>query len=584
MSVFFIPGVSEHEQVTVEELRDVAAKRNITIPSKDEGDFLTLLRAADLAVKHVDTLPPYVDHRLAPDGVSGSVGLAKLRPYTKPLQEDNPLNAWSHKCNIELPGAAGPLSGRSVAIKDNMSVAGLPITIGTFAEFLSPEGNFPISEIDASIVKRVLEAGGTVAGTAVCENYSAAALSYSPATGPVHNPWVKGYATGGSSSGCAALLAATLKKKMSQGQNGSMSLDDADWESGIELAIGGDQGGSIRIPAAYSGIYGLKPTFGLCPYTGIASLHPMMDHCGPMATSVDDIAILLSVLAGYDGLDHRMTPETPLREKVKDYLKILTDKAEEMKAKEQWTPHAAGRGLKVGILKEGWQIPTLTDEMASIVRNAADRFLSLGAEVEEVSVPLHMDGPLIWTAATRPKMGPFGTANATPTALGYSLPSLKPPPINQRWLELMSHYNPAMVNVVLSSDYLSSKYHLATSAKAHSHVLQLQAAYDAALEKFDVLITPVTPTVAPAHPPSEYGVMDRIKLAAGNTANTCPFNVTGHPAMSIPVGWGSVTSDGEVIAGKKLPVGMQIIGKRWDEETVLYAASVWEVGGFGLQN
>lgn len=141
----------------------------------------------------------------------------------------------------------GPLSGRSVAIKDNMSVAGLPMTIGTFAEFLSEDGQYPISQIDASVVKRVLEAGGIVAGTAVCENYSAAALSFSPASGPVQNPWVKGYATGGSSSGCAALLAATLKKRTSQDRDGDKVLDENDWESGIDLAIGGDQGGSIRI-------------------------------------------------------------------------------------------------------------------------------------------------------------------------------------------------------------------------------------------------------------------------------------------------------------------------------------------------
>lgn len=139
----------------------------------------------------------------------------------------------------------GPLSGRSVAIKDNMSVAGLPMTIGTFAEFLSADGKYPISQIDASVVTRVLEAGATVAGIAVCENYSAAALSFSPASGPVQNPWAHGYATGGSSSGCAALLAATLKKRISQGQ------DEGDWESGIDLAIGGDQGGSIRIVSAY---------------------------------------------------------------------------------------------------------------------------------------------------------------------------------------------------------------------------------------------------------------------------------------------------------------------------------------------
>lgn len=119
------------------------------------------------------------------------------------------------------------------------------MTLGTFPEFLSSDGKFPVSEIDASVVRRLLEAGGTVAGTATCENYSACALSYSPATGPVDNPWAKGYATGGSSSGCAALVAATMKSKLSKNKV------NPEWESGIDLAIGGDQGGSIRIVSGY---------------------------------------------------------------------------------------------------------------------------------------------------------------------------------------------------------------------------------------------------------------------------------------------------------------------------------------------
>lgn len=484
-----------------------------------------------------------------------------------------------------------------------MSVAGLPITLGTFPEFLSTDGKFPVSEIDASVVKRVLEAGGHVAGTATCENYSACGLSYTAATGPVENPWATGHATGGSSSGCAALLAAAMKKKLAlQQTNTSNNTTDIQWDSGIDLAIGGDQGGSIRLvshhpvlsdrvntslmqvkPAAYSGIYGLKPTHGLCPYTGIASLHPMMDHCGPMATSVGDIALLLSVLAGYDGLDPRMSPETPLRKDVKDYRKILEARIEAMKGKGSWTPSKAGSGLKVAILKEAWEVPTLSDEMAFITRAAAKRFASLGAQVDEVSIPMHTDGALIWTAATRAQMASFGTANAAPTSLSYSLPSLKPPPLTQRWLDLLSHHNPAMANVVFSSDYLSSKYPAVTASKAHAHVLQLRAAYDAVLEEYDVLITPVTPTVAPPHPPAGFGVMDRIMVAAGNTANTCPFNVTGHPGLSMPVGWGSMLDEAGTDA-KRLPVGLQILGKRWDEETVLYAASVWEVGGLGLKS
>ena len=93
-----------------------------------------------------------------------------------------------------------------------------------------------------------------------------------------------------------------------------------DLGEGVDLAIGGDQGGSIRLPASYSGIYGLKATHGLIPYTGIAGLNPMIDHTGPMARTVEDCALLLGVLAGYDGIDHRMTPETPLRSQVPDYL------------------------------------------------------------------------------------------------------------------------------------------------------------------------------------------------------------------------------------------------------------------------
>lgn len=309
----------------------------------------------------------------------------------------------------------------------------------------------------------------------------------------------------------------------------------------------------------------------------------MMDHCGPMATSVADIATLLSVMAGYDLLDHRMTPETPLREDVKDYKSNLQARIEDRKAKGEWTPSQAGKGLRVGILTQAWNVPTLSAEVASTVRTAAERFAALGAQVEEVSIPMHTDGPLIWTAATRAQMTAFGTANAAPAALSYNLPSLKPPPLTQRWLDLISRHNPAMVNVVLSSDFLSAKYPPVTVAKAQTHVLQLRAAYDAALAKYDVLITPVTPTVAPPHPPLENGVMERIKVAAGNSANTCPFNVTGHPALSIPVGWGAAAGSGDD-GIKTLPIGMQIIGKRWDEDTVLYAASVWEVGGLGLES
>lgn len=216
----------------------------MTIPAREENDYLGLVRAADVAVKHVERLPTYVDPRLLPNEEASKDLLAQARGVVKPTPEENPLKAWSHKCNITSK-TAGPLSGRSVAVKDNVSVAGVPITLGTFPEFLSAEGgqSYPVSEMDASVVTRVLEAGGTIAGTATCENYSASPLSYTSATGRVENPWGWGHATGGSSSGCAALVAASMKRKV-------LSADDDTWDSGINLAIGGDQGGSIRVVGA----------------------------------------------------------------------------------------------------------------------------------------------------------------------------------------------------------------------------------------------------------------------------------------------------------------------------------------------
>ena len=138
-------------------------------------------------------------------------------------------------------------------------------------------------DIDATIVNRILDEGGEIAGKAVCEYYCVSGGSHTSSTGPVQNPRKHGYTTGGSSSGSAALVAA----------------------GEVPMAIGGDQAGSIRIPASYCGIVGMKPTFGLVPYTGIGPLEITIDTAGPMTANVADNALLLEVLAGPDGLDAR---------------------------------------------------------------------------------------------------------------------------------------------------------------------------------------------------------------------------------------------------------------------------------------
>ncbi|KAJ9157590.1 Amidase [Pleurostoma richardsiae] len=489
MSVFFSSDI-EPQNVTLQDLRGAAARKKLTISEKDEGDYLNLLRAADAAVRHVAELPKYTPPSLLPSSVPG---------YKRLSTEENLLNAWSHKAVAsDAAPTSGALADRTVAFKDNISVAGLPITCGTFPEFVSGNGAYPISTVNASVVSRVIEAGGTIAGTAT------------------------------------SLLAAQAVRKWRERNKITATEGEVSEELGVDLAIGGDQGGSIRLPCAFSGIYGLKPTHGLIPYTGIASLHPLIDHCGPMANSVADIALLLSVLAGYDGLDPRMTPESPLKKQVEDYTANLQSQIDERAAAGKWNPGAAGSGLRVGLIKEAWEVPGLNPEIGKLVKDAAMRFSALGATLQEVSIPLHKEGPIIWTAATRASMAGFAFANAPPPLLSYSLPELEPPEPTQRWLDLLSHHNPAAPNVLLAGEYLNKRHPPVTTAKAMAHVLELRAAYDAALQDFDVLVLPANLTVAPKHPPEGFGVMERIQLAAGNTANTSAVWEVGGLGLDTP--------------------------------------------------
>lgn len=158
------------------------------------------------------------------------------------------------------------------------------------------------------------------------------------------------------------------------------------------MAIGGDQGGSIRIPATCCGVVGLKPTWGLVPYTGILSLDAAIDHTGPMARTVPDCARLLEAIAGADGWDDRQPgfglevggPRTKFIEGVGETL-----------GKPAGT---ALKGLKVGIVKEGFEMPNSDANVLEAVRAAAEKFAQVGAEVHEVSVPAHSSGWAIWTA------------------------------------------------------------------------------------------------------------------------------------------------------------------------------------------
>lgn len=558
---------SYRSNIDLEHIKQCAADLNFEILNEqDADDFLILLQSLEAVMRQVDEDTDFIDPRLEPQQTT-----VPREFWVPDSKTDNPFNAWSHRCNLE---AASPtsqvLKGRTIAIKDNICVGGVPTTCGTFAELLSKDGTFPVSTIDATVVARLLAAGAIVKGTSTCENYCASPLSYTSASGPVHHPLLHGYTTGGSSSGSCALVAAAALRQRGH-------LQDKNIGDTVELAIGGDQAGSVRIPSSYTGVYGLKPTHGFIPYTGAVSMSPMIDHLGPIAAGLEDIALLLKVMAGYDGMDSRMTPESPLVGHVKDYPQLLA-LSRDSSNRQSSTP---GKRLRVGILKEAFEVPNLSTQVRDTVLQSARTFFeAAGASLTEISIPMHAQGPLIWTAATRPSMSKWSCAGNPSGYLSYLPPHVKAKwPPSQAMYELLTGSNPALVNIMLSGAFADRYLDSSSEAKAHRKVFELRAAYDAAFQEVDVLITPCAPTVAMPHPQTQSGgkrtgVMEKLKVAVGLTNNTSPFNVTGHPALSAPCGYGTVPARPDV----QLPIGMQIVGRRWDEETILMAAAVFEAG------
>ncbi|KAH8691497.1 amidase signature domain-containing protein [Talaromyces proteolyticus] len=548
---------------TAKHLKELVAQLSIDISdSKDSDDYLRLLWSLEGVMKHIDDSPDYIHPALKPQPVSTS------RNFWRPSSEDNPFNAWSHICDLRATNPiSSALKGRTVAIKDNISVGGLPTTLGAPPSLLSEKAVYPTSPIDATVVSRLLGAGAVIKGTSTCECFCASPLSFTSATGPVHNPRLHGYTAGGSSSGSCALVAAHV---LASERNGGLGKT-------VELAIGSDQAGSVRIPASYNGIYGLKPTFGLIPYTGAASMSPMIDHLGPIASRLEDIAGLIEVMAGYDGLDPRMTPESPLINRVKPYSQLLAAFRQQLKSKPE-----AGRTWRIGLLIESFQIPGIAPEVRDTVRKAASEFFkAAGATVVDISVPIHRDGPIIWTASTRPSMSSWLCQGKPSGHLSYLSPHIQPiwPPTQDTY-EIITASNPALTNIMLSEQFSQRFISAGTEAKAHRKVFELRDAYDKALEEVDVLVTPCAPTIAMPHPRSvdsqgrSLSILERLEHSIGLTSNTCPFNVTGHPALNVPCGFSNPPGRSEI----SLPIGMQIIGRRWCDEQVIMAAALFEMG------
>jgi len=493
------------QRPTPDEIREIAREHHMELSDAEVEDFMAAIEGTMPAYERLDELPdprPRVEY-------------TDRDPGYRPGRGEDPLNAFVTKCRVE--GADdGPLAGVEVGLKDNVALAGIDMTLGSKLF----DGYVP--DTDATIVTRMLDAGATITAKLNMEDMAFSGSGELSATGPVLNPHSEDHIAGGSSSGSAAAVVG----------------------GDVDVAIGGDQGGSIRIPASWCGAVGHKPTHSLVPYTGIAGLGRSFDHAGPICTSVEDCARVLDVIAGKDPLDPRQG-EVP----TEDYTAALGGTPSE---------------LSVGVLAEGFGHEESEDGVDDAVHDALAALEDAGAGVTEVSVPMHLDGPVIWTAVANEATA----ATVDAEGIGHYGKGFYDTGFADYFGKARrAHADDYLTTVKLTlvlGQYLADEYRGHYYAKGQNLSRELADRYDEALADVDVLAMPTTPQTA--HEMREdLTRLEVIERALDMLPNTCPFDVTGHPAVSVPCG----TSDG-------LPVGLMLVGERFDDATVLRAAEAFE--------
>ena len=376
----------------------------------------------------------------------------------------------------------GPLHGIPYALKDIYDTAGITTTCHSKLRINH------VPDQDSAVAQRLAEAGGVLLGKLATHEFAIGGPSFDLPFPPARNPWNVAHITGGSSSGSGAVVAAGITR----------------------LAMGSDTGGSIRGPAAYCGTVGLKPTYGRVSRRGVFPLSYTLDHCGPLTRSVEDAAITLGVIAGYD-------PEDPASVDlpVPDYRAEL---------------EAGVAGLRIGIPRNLFaSAKLLTQGTVDAIDRVADALREAGAVVEDVTLPefslfaacgrviMISEAFAIHEADLRARPGDFGAI--------------------------------AMQRFVLGAAITAADLVQALRLRR-----ELTDATEAVLSRYDALITASALGTAPHFE----DVTDALSMSA-SPMQTIPFNVTGHPAMSVPIG----------LAGNGLPLSLQVVGRAFDETTVL---------------
>ena len=386
----------------------------------------------------------------------------------------------------------GPLHGIPVGLKDLFWTRGVRTTSGSAvtADFVPDE--------DATVVSRLAEAGASFAGKTNMVEYAYGGAEHNDLYGAPRNPWALDRATGGSSSGSGAAVAS--------GQ--------------VPLALGTDTAGSVRSPASLCGLSGLKPTYGLVSRFGVTPLSWSQDHVGPMAHTVEDVAIAMNVLAGYDPRD----PGSARREP-QDYTGALDGDV---------------KGLRVGVPRN-----YVWDVMDSEVKVAFDKAMAqlgeLGAQVDDVEIP-GLD--TIWAAQMTISSAEATTYHAERIR---AYPELYHPTVRQR----------------IEAGFFQPAHAYVQSLRVRN---AMAGTFDDVFRRFDLLATPTTPSPAPL-------LEEAAKRGSGGEVSsrqlvriTRLFNLNGLPAISVPCGFSS----------EGLPIGLQLVGRRFDDAGVIHAAHVYQ--------
>lgn len=408
-------------------------------------------------------------------------------------------------------GKATPLTGVPALIKDNMCTRGVKTTCSSkmLENFVPP--------YDATVAERLNGAGMVMVGKGNMDEFAMGSSTENSAMFTTHNPWDLSRVPGGSSGGSAAAVAA----------------------GEAIYALGSDTGGSIRQPAGFCSISGLKPTYGRVSRYGLVAFASSLDQIGPLTRDVTDCALVMNAIAGYDKRDSTSAPQS-----VPDYTKCLTGDI---------------KGMRIGVPKE-YFVSGMQPEVAAAIDAAMKKLVGLGAKLDEVSLPSTKYALAVYYIIA-PSEASANLARYDGVKYGYSYQAG-----NTMWENMEASrqhgFGPEVKRRIMLGTYaLSSGYYDAYYVKAQKVRTIIRREFDSVFEKFDALVTPTSPTV-----PFKIGekASDPVSMYLSDVC-TLPINIAGVPAMSIPAGFAN-----------GLPVGMQIIAKSFAEETILRIAHAYE--------